>query len=54
MKDFSNWHLEELPLSDHQEENATLFASPDESNVSLNSHGTHVIQRLGYTIDIGG
>ena len=43
MKEFDNWHLEEVALSDHQEENATLFASPDESgNVSLNSHGvTH-------------
>ena len=43
MKEFDNWHLEEVALSDHLEENATLFASPDESgNVSLNSHGvTH-------------
>jgi len=43
MKEFDNWHLEEVALSDHQEENATLFASPDESgNISLNSHGvTH-------------
>ena len=43
MKEFDNWHLEEVALSDHQEENATLFASPDESgNVSLLAHGvTH-------------
>lgn len=43
MKNFSNWRLEELALSDHLEKNAVLFASPDESgNISLNSHGvTH-------------
>jgi len=40
MKNYSNWQLEEVALSDHQEENATLFASPDESgNVSLVSDG---------------
>ncbi|QOI69151.1 putative methyltransferase [Pelagibacter phage Mosig EXVC030M] len=43
MIEFTNWQLDEVALSDHQEENAVLFQSPDESgNVSLNSHGvTH-------------
>jgi len=43
MKEFDNWHMEEVALSDHQEENAVLFSSPDESgNVSLLAHGvTH-------------
>ena len=43
MKDFDNWRLEEVALSDKQQENVPLFASPDESgNVSLKAHGvTH-------------
>ena len=43
MKEFTNWQLEEVALSDKQMENAELFASPDESgNVSLLAHGvTH-------------
>ena len=43
MVDYSNWQLDEVALSDHQEENAVLFQSPDESgNVSLIAHGvTH-------------
>ena len=43
MKEFNNWQLEEIALSDKQMENAELFASPDESgNVSLLAHGvTH-------------
>ena len=35
-----NWQLEEVALSNHQEQDAKLFASPDESgNVSLISYG---------------
>ena len=35
-----NWQLEEIALSNHQQENAVLFSSPDEcGNVSLNAHG---------------
>lgn len=40
MKEFSNWQLEEIALSNKQVENAMLFSSPDESgNVSLVSSG---------------
>ena len=43
MKDYKNWSLEEIALSDKQQDNVPLFASPDESgNVSLKAHGvTH-------------
>ena len=43
MKNHNNWQLEEIALSDKQQENAELFSSPDESgNVSLLAHGvTH-------------
>ena len=43
MMDYKNFQLEEIALSDKQQENALLFASPDESgNVSLLAHGvTH-------------
>ena len=40
MVNYNNFHLEEVALSDHQEQDAVLFQSPDESgNVSLLSHG---------------
>lgn len=37
---YTNWKLEEIALSNKEQENAILFSSPDEcGNVSLNSHG---------------
>lgn len=40
MKDFDNWNLEEVALSNQPKVGAELFSSPDEcGNVSLISHG---------------
>ena len=40
LETYSNYHLEEIALADHQEQDAVLWQSPDESgNVSLIAHG---------------
>ena len=40
MEGHTNWQLEEIALSNKEQENVVLFSSPDEcGNVSLNSHG---------------
>ena len=40
MKNFDNWQIEKIALSDHHEQNAELYVSPDESgNISLIEEG---------------